>query len=83
MGSKSSPAYANIFMGKLEKEILSQVTLKPLYYKRYIDDLLVLWEHSEDELKDFISNLNTFHPTIKFTYEYSHHSINYLDLKIH
>jgi len=42
LGSRLSPAYANIFMGKLEKEFLSQVTLKPLYYKRYIDDLLVL-----------------------------------------
>jgi len=83
LGSKLSPAYANIFMGKLEKEFLSQATLKPLYYKRYIDDLLVLWEHSEDELNNFISNLNAFHPTIKFTYEYSHQSINYLDLKIH
>jgi len=83
MGSILSPAYANIFMGKLENEFLSQTTLKPLYYKRYIDDLIVLWEHTEDELKNFISNLNSFHPTIKFTFEYSHHSINYLDLLIH
>jgi len=42
MGSKLSPAYANIFMGKLENEFLCQTALKPLYYNRYIDDLIVL-----------------------------------------
>jgi len=78
MGTIFAPSYANIFMGKLEKEFLSQATLKPLYYKHYIDDLIVLWEHREDELKTFISNLNC-----KFTYEHSHHSINYLDLQIY
>jgi len=51
IGTILAPAYANIFMGKLEKDFLSQVTLKPLYYKRYIDDLIVLWEHTEDELR--------------------------------
>jgi len=80
MGTILAPAYANIFMRKLEKEFLSQATLKPLYYKRYSDDL---WEHREDELKKIISNLNCLHPTIKFTYEHSHHSINYLDLQIY
>ena len=49
MGSKLSPAYANIFMGRLEKDFLSQVAFKPLYYKRYIDDLIILWERTEDE----------------------------------
>ena len=33
MGSKLAPAYANTFMGKLEKSILDTSPLKPTYYK--------------------------------------------------
>ena len=50
MGTKLAPAYANIFMGKLEQAILSHAPYKPLFYKRYIDDILILWPHSELEL---------------------------------
>ena len=42
MGTKLAPAYANIFMGKLEHTILSSAPLKPSYYRRYIDDVLIL-----------------------------------------
>ena len=83
MGTKLAPAYANIFMGKLERVILSQAPLKPLYYKRYIDDILILWPHSEAELKDFLFSMNSFHPSIKFTYEFSHNKITFLDLDIY
>jgi len=39
MGTKLVPAYANIFMGKLEHTILSHASLKPSFYKRYIDNI--------------------------------------------
>ena len=39
--------YANLFMGKLEHSILSQATLKPLFYKRYTHDIFILWPHSK------------------------------------
>jgi len=59
MGIILVPAYTNIFIGKIENNFLSQTTVKPLYYKRYIDDLIVLWEHTEDELMMiFVSILN-------------------------
>ena len=32
MGTKLAPAYANIFMGKLEESVLSSAPLKPSYY---------------------------------------------------
>ena len=82
-GTKLAPAYANIFMGKLEHEILSQAPLKPLFYKRYIDDILILWPHSKLQLNDFLFSMNTFHPSIKFTSEISHERISYLDLNIY
>ena len=71
-----------IIFCKLEQSVLSTATLKPSYYKRYIDDILILWPHSEIELTNFISALNNFHPAIKFTSEINHQKITFLDVNI-
>ena len=39
MGTKIAVAFANIFMAEVETEILNQSTLKPIVWKRYIDDI--------------------------------------------
>ena len=77
MGTKLAPAYANIFMGKLEHSILSRATLKPLFYKCYIDDILILWPHSKSELDKFLLDMNSFHHSIKFTSEHSFDKITF------
>jgi hypothetical protein len=33
---------------------------------RYIDDILLIWIGTDNELEQFMNYLNTFHPTIKF-----------------
>ena len=38
MGTKMAVAFANIFMGEIEKRILNESAHKPLAWKRYIDD---------------------------------------------
>lgn len=83
MGTKLAPAYANIFMGKLEHNILSHSLLKPSFYRRFIDDIFILWPHSELDLINFLSSLNNFHPSIKFTFEYDRNKISFLDLNIY
>ena len=83
MGTKLAPAYANIFMGYLEHNILSQAPLKPSFYKRYIDDIFILWPHSETDLTKFLSAMNNFHPSIKFTCESNMNRITFLDLNIY
>ena len=83
MGTKLAPAYANIFMGKLEHNILSHAPLKPSFYKRYIDDILIIWPHSEADLNTFLTSLNSLHPTIKFSFEYNKNTITFLDLNIY
>ena len=50
-----------------EKKILNKVKKKPKFWWRYIDDLFFIWEHGEESLKKFISEINSFHSTIKFT----------------
>ena len=82
MGTRMAPAYAGIFMSKLEEEFLSKQPLKPLLYKRYIDDVIILWTHGEKELNDFLQSLNQVHPTINFTWEKDHNKITYLDVDL-
>ena len=82
MGTKLAPAYTNIFMGKLEESVISSAPLKPPHYKCYIDDILILWPHSETALDPFISSLNNFHPAIKFTLDINHQKITFLDVNI-
>ena len=38
-----------------------------LLYKRFIDDILLLWKGSEEKFLEFMDKINSLHPTIKFT----------------
>ena len=82
IGTKMVPPYAIIFMDSLEEDILSNSILKPLVWWRYIDDIFMMWEHGEEELQKFLETLNCYHPTIKFTAEYSRAKINFLDVTV-
>ena len=42
MGSKMAVAFANIFMGEIEKQMLNESAHKPLTWKRYIDNIIFL-----------------------------------------
>ena len=66
MGTKMAVAFANIFMSKVESEIVSQSALKLLVWKRYIDDIFSLWTITRENITQFIEQANNHHPTIKF-----------------
>ena len=83
MGTKMAPAYANIFMGNLEKELLEIGSGKILVWKRFIDDIFIVWDGSEAEFKQHMETINTLHNTIKFTHECSDHEITFLDLTLY
>ena len=70
MGIKMAPAYANIFMGTLESRILSETTPSPIHWKRYIDDILLVWTDTKESLEQFIKRINDLHPHINFTAEF-------------
>ena len=67
MGSKLAPANANTFMGKLEKSILDSAPRKLACYRRFIDDIFMIWQHSEEELKEFLTCMNKANKSIQFT----------------
>ena len=81
MGTWMAPSYANIFMGKLEQELLAQTRIKPTIWWRHnnIDDVFALWTHGEESLINFIGEINQAHPTIKFKAEWSRDSVSFLD----
>ena len=75
-------AFANIFMTKVETEILNQSALKPLIWKRYIDDIVSLWTLNREEIMQFIEQANKHHPAIKFMAEFSETETTFLDTNV-
>ena len=55
-----APDYANIFMVNFElKYIYPYIKDQTKMFLRFIDDLFMMWTGSEQELLDFMSDLNT------------------------
>ena len=57
--------------------------LQPKVWKRFIDDIFMIWPHDMDSLLKFINHLNIGHPTIKFTSDIPDTEISFLDLTIY
>ena len=83
METKAAIAFANIFMAKIENQILQQSKHKPLEWVRSIDDITSFWDVPIDELKQFIEEANRFHPTVKFTASISYTKATFLDTTIY
>eukprot|EP00745_Piridium_sociabile_P045082 TRINITY_DN96403_c0_g1_i2.p1 TRINITY_DN96403_c0_g1~~TRINITY_DN96403_c0_g1_i2.p1 ORF type:complete len:459 (-),score=82.63 TRINITY_DN96403_c0_g1_i2:45-1421(-) len=85
MGTPMAPTVACLFMGWLEKQMLdsSPVPVSETLWKRFIDDVFLLWMGSDDELKMFFDHINSFHPTIKFTMNSSTEKLAFLDILVY
>jgi hypothetical protein len=82
MGCKLSPAFANIFMDEIERNMTSKYSWYIDLWRRYIDDIFFIWKSTLPRLKRFIEHCNSFHPNLKYTFEYSKKEINFLDVNI-
>ena len=82
IGTKMAPSYANLFMDRMERRLLSQAQVKPYIWLRYIDDVFMVWTGTELELEEFLNYINEAHDTIKFTWDWSRERINYLDVQV-
>ena len=51
-------------------------------WKRYLDQCLILWSESEEDLEKFKDIINNIHCDIQFTYESSNKEIPFLDILI-
>ena len=80
MGTICAPPYANIFMAYFEEKfIYPLIRNAATLYLRYIDDIILIWTKSENELLIFFEKLNQQHPSIKFEMKYSKGKIEFLD----
>ena len=84
MGTKVAPPYAALFLGLLEEtHIFEKYPNLITIFLRFLDDIFFIWNHGEEKLHSFFKYLNSIHPTIKFTYEYSRNEINFLDTTVY
>ena len=84
MGSPLGPTLATAFLCHFEKNWLNECPsqFKPVVYKRYVDDIFVLFK-SKEHLKLFVNYMNSKHRNIKFTFETEDsNNFSFLDVKI-
>ena len=82
MGQKCAPELCDIMFHSLEKKFIS-LSDNIFKWLRYRDDILMFWTGDIVELADFMSRINSMHPTLKFTHEWSKTEINFLDLTLY
>jgi len=67
MGSPLSPIVADLTLQELENNILEKLTIKPIFYYRFVDDIALAAPYSA--LDDLLHTFNLFHPRLRFTME--------------
>ena len=82
MGTKAAPGFANCFMGDFEERFVYPYKTQPLKYMRFLDDIFLIWQHSLEELDEFVTHMNTQLESIKFTIEVSKSHVNFLDTTV-
>lgn len=84
MGGPLSSLTAEVFMSKLESDIISSSnhSNRIHFWRRYVDDVICVWNGTDVQLQHFLDELNHYHPSIEFTIEIGGRVINYLDLTI-
>ena len=84
MGTKCAPTYANIFMGQFEeKKIFPLMKNFCILYKRYIDDIFIVWTGTKEQFEAMMEIINSCHASIKFDYEISIKEVNFLDTTVY
>jgi hypothetical protein len=82
MGSPLGPLFANIFLSHYESLWLENSPVKPILYKRYVDDTLWLLPENSD-INCLMDYMNSRHKNMRFTYEIeSNNCINFIGLTI-
>ena len=81
-GTKMAPSYANLFLGFFEANALKNAPFQPHTWRRYIDDIFMIWIERLDNLKIFIDYLNNIHYPIKFTSSHSSTNLPFLGINV-
>ena len=73
MGTCRASSNANLLRGGggggLEVKLLENSLEIPIFWLRYIDDIILIWTNGRPALETFITHANNFHHTIKLPTE--------------
>ena len=69
-------------MARLEKRIFEISEFKPFLWLRYLDEIFCIWTHGSQRLNELFNCINSLHPTVKFTMDYSATEINFLGVTV-
>ena len=85
MGSTVSPEVSDIRMYQITQQIMTQFkhANKVIFHGRYRDDGFLIFNGSDLEIQDFFQIGNSCHAHLKFTFEISHTSANFLDTTVY
>ena len=61
-GMPLSVTFSDIYLGKMENDVV--IPTKPIFYRRFVDDIYSTWKLGDNALFD---RLNNYHPNIKLT----------------
>jgi len=82
MGSPISVAISELSIQNFENSALLNAPCRPLFWKRYVDDILTALPSSQ--IQEFLDHLNSCNENIQFTYEIEENNeLPFLDLQIH
>ncbi len=79
MGKSFALAYAKIYVAYWEETVFPKCRKLPMQYWRYLDDVWVIWEGTEKELREFVEDLNQHCSSIWVKWELKEHEISLLD----
>ena len=85
MGSSASPELSDIRMYQITNYIMSQFRNadKVLFHGRYRDDGFIIFDGTNDQIIEFFNIGNSCHKHLKFTFEISDTSIDFLDTTVY
>ena len=71
-------------MGMFEENYIYPLIEKmPKFYLRLIDDIFFIWTGTTDQLMKCKQQINEFHPSTKFDFNFSNKEINSLDTVVY
>lgn len=65
-----------------EEKIIKDRARELIFYKRFIDDLMLIWKGDITTFKSFMDEINMNNKNIRLTWTTNYYSINFLDLEI-
>ena len=82
MGGAFSGSFANIYMTEWEAKACA-LSPRPRFWRRFIDDIVGIWDHGVEALKTFHQSLNRLDSNITVSLDFDLFRIRFLDLEVY